>query len=245
MSGEMTPTPHIQAQYGEIAPVVLMPGDPLRAEFIAEKFLENPVCYNKVRGMLGYTGSYKGAKISIQGSGMGMPSMGIYSHELFNFYGVEGIIRIGSAGGLAEGVELNHLIVAESALTDSNYGRAFGYGEGEAFTCSPELLKAADTVKSIGTATHVGRVFTSDHFYNQPQGVLEGLVEQHGVLGVEMETAALYINAAASKKQALSILTVSDCHFKGTGLEALERQRGFSHMALAALETAVVWLTKG
>lgn len=232
------PTPHNNANKGDIAKTVLMPGDPLRARFIAENYLENPVCYNEVRGMLGFTGSYKGVRISVQGSGMGIPSIGIYSWELFNEYDVESIIRVGTAGAIADNAELRDIIIAQSASTNSNYAAQFRLPGTYAPTASWKLLSAA--VKAAGERNctyHVGNILSSDTFYDDSASLSEW--QKMGVLGVEMESAALYMNAARAGKNALCILTVSDCPLRGLSTSAEERQTSFREMMEIALETAV------
>ncbi len=232
------PTPHNNARKGDIAKVVLMPGDPLRAKYIAETFLENAVCYNTVRNMLGYTGYYKGKKISVQGSGMGMPSIGIYSYELFSEYDVDSIIRVGTIGGMAENVELRDVILAEGACTDSAYAGQYNLNGTFAPVASFDLLrKAAETAEKMGIKYHVGNILSSDKFYNDDKEASKNWLKM-GVLGVEMEAAALYMNAARLNKSALCIATVSDHIFKGTSTTAEERQTSFKDMMLIALETA-------
>ncbi len=231
-------TPHNSAEYGDIAETVLMPGDPLRAEFIAENYLDNPVCYNKVRGMLGFTGTYKGKKISVQGSGMGMPSIGIYSHELFNLYGVENIIRVGTAGAIADFVKLRDVVIAQSASTNSNYAAQYALPGTYAPTASYKLLaEAVSAAKKSGADFHVGNILSSDTFYDDSQSTAKW--QKMNVLAVEMESAALYMNAARASKNALCILTVSDCPLKGLSTSAQERQTTFKAMMEIALETAV------
>ena len=231
-------TPHNNAEKGEIAKVVLMPGDPLRAKYIAETFLENAVCYNTVRNMLGYTGYYKGKKISVQGSGMGMPSIGIYSYELFSEYDVDSIIRVGTIGGMSENVELRDVILAEGACTDSAYAGQYNLNGTFAPVASFELLrKAAEIAEKMGIKYHVGNILSSDKFYNDDKEASKNWLKM-GVLGVEMEAAALYMNAARLNKSALCITTVSDHIFKGTATTAEERQTSFKDMMLIALEVA-------
>ena len=230
-------TPHNSAKKGDIASTVLMPGDPLRAKFIAEKYLENAVCYNNVRGMLGYTGSYKGKRISVQGSGMGMPSIGIYSYELFNEYDVSNIIRVGTCGGIAEEVKLRDVIIAMGACTNSNYAAQYKLPGTFAPTASFNIVKkAVENAEKLGASYHVGNILSSDTFYDD--GETTALWQKMGVLGVEMEAAALYMNAARSGKNALCIATVSDCPLKGLSLSAEERQTTFTDMMEIALETA-------
>ena len=232
------PTPHNNAKKGDIAKVVLMPGDPLRAKYIAETFLENAVCYNTVRNMLGYTGYYKGKKMSVQGSGMGMPSIGIYSYELFSEYDVDSIIRVGTIGGMAENVELRDVILAEGACTDSAYAGQYNLNGTFAPVASFDLLrKAAETAEKMGIKYHVGNILSSDKFYNDDKEASKNWLKM-GVLGVEMEAAALYMNAARLNKSALCIATVSDHIFKRTSTTAEERQTSFKDMMLIALEAA-------
>lgn len=231
------PTPHNSAEKGEIAKTVLMPGDPLRAEFIAKTYLENPVCYNKVRGMLGFTGKYKGKEISVQGSGMGIPSMGIYSHELFTEYDVDNIIRIGTAGGIADQVNLRDVIIAMGVCTNSNFAAQFDLPGIYAPTASYKLLSRAVKAAEGKTVYHVGNVLSSDTFYDDRNSLARW--RKMNVLGVEMESAALYMNAARHGKNALCILTVSDCPLKGLSTTAEERQTSFTDMMEIALEAAV------
>lgn len=232
------PTPHNSAEKGDIAKTVLMPGDPLRAKFIAENYLEAPVCYNEVRGMLGFTGTYKGVPVSVQGSGMGIPSIGIYSWELFNEYDVENIIRVGTAGAVADSVDLRDIIIAQSASTNSNYGAQFGLPGIYAPTASWTLLSAAvKAAEEKGCVFHAGNILSSDTFYDDSESL--GKWAKMGVLGIEMESAALYMNAARAGKNALCILTVSDCPLKGLSTTAEERRTTFRDMMEIALETAV------
>lgn len=231
------PTPHIKAVQGEIASTVLMPGDPLRAKFIAEKYLSDAKCFNTVRGMLGFTGNYKGKKISIMGSGMGMPSIGIYSYELYNFYDVKNIIRIGTAGALQDNMKLKDIVIAMGASTDSNYGNHYNLGGTFAPIASYELLRNSILAsEKSGASYHVGNVLSSDVFYGE-QNFAEKW-KSMGVLAVEMESAALYMNAAKANKNALCILTVSDHLFTGESLSADERETGFCSMAEIALNSA-------
>lgn len=230
-------TPHNSAKKGDIARTVLMPGDPLRAKFIAENYLENAVCYNEVRGMLGFTGTYKGVPVSVQGSGMGMPSMGIYSHELYSEYDVENIIRIGTAGSIADNVNLRDIIIGVSASTNSNYGIQYRLPGTYAPTASWKLIAAAvKSAEEKGCPYHAGNILSSDTFYDDANSL--GDWAKMGVLAVEMESAALYMNAARAGKNALCILTVSDCPFKGLETTAEERQTSFRDMMEIALETA-------
>lgn len=232
------PTPHNNAEKNDIAKTVLMPGDPLRAKFIAENYLENPVCYNEVRGMLGYTGTYKGIRVSVQGSGMGMPSIGIYSHELFNEYGVENIIRVGTAGAISDKVNLRDVVIGMSASTNSSYAGQYRLPGTYAPTASWKLLSAAAaSAEEKGCVYHVGNIFSSDTFYDDAESLAQW--QKMGVIGIEMEAAALYMNAARAGKNALCILTVSDCPLKGLSTSAQERQTSFRDMMEIALETAL------
>ena len=231
------PTPHNGAQKGEIAKTVLMPGDPLRAKYIAETYLSDVVCYNTVRNMLGYTGYYKGKRISVQGSGMGIPSMGIYSYELFHEYDVENIIRIGSAGAIADGVQIRDIIIGMGACTNSNYAAQYQLPGTFAPVASYELLeKAVDAARKSGVNYRVGNVLSSDTFYDDSASL--GSWRKMGVLAVEMEAAALYMNAARAGKNALCLLTISDCPFTGEATTAEERQISFTQMMEIALEIA-------
>ena len=239
------PTPHIDAKPGDFGKTVLMPGDPLRAKFIAENFLESPVLVNNVRGVQGHTGTYKGVKVSVMASGMGMPAIGIYSHELFNFFDVENIIRVGSAGAIQEDIHLYDLVLAEGACTDSNYAAQFHLPGTFAPIASFELLsKAVEAAKEQGARYHVGNVNSSDVFYGDHIGVPEGLdstygLRKMGVMALEMEAAALYMNAARYGKRALCICTISDHILTGELTSAQERQTSFTTMMKVALETAV------
>ncbi len=231
------PTPHINAKEGDFARTVLMPGDPLRAKFIAETFLENAVLVNNVRGVQGYTGEYKGKRVSVMASGMGMPSIGIYSYELFNYYGVENIIRIGSAGMISQTLKVRDIVAGMSAYTNSNFGKQFGFDGNVAPSCSYQLLKAAmDAGDKLGQVPVPGAIYSSDTFYDEsaPLGKLQKL----GVLAVEMEAAALYLNAARAGKNALCLCTISDNPFTGEELSAEDRQNTFTKMMEIALEIA-------
>ena len=231
-------TPHNHANIGDIAKTVLMPGDPLRAKYIAEHYLDDIVCYNEVRGMLGFTGTYKGIPVSVQGSGMGMPSIGIYSWELYNEYGVENIIRVGTAGAIDDSVQLRDILIAMSASTNSNFAAQYRLPGTYAPTASWKLLHTAvNAAAEKGCSYHVGNVLSSDLFYDDANSLADW--QKMGVLGVEMEAAALYMNAARAGKHALSILTVSDCPLKGLSTTPEERQTAFSDMMEIALETAV------
>lgn len=230
------PTPHIGANINEIADTVLMPGDPLRAKFIAENFLTDVTCFNKVRNMLGFTGKYKDKKISVMGGGMGMPSVGIYSYELFNFYNVKKIVRIGSAGAINSKVNLKDIIIAMGACTDSNYGSQYKLDGMFAPIANFNLLKRAELcAKELGINPFVGNIFSTDVFYSDLEILHKW--DKMGVLAVEMEAAALYMNAASSGKEALCVLTVSDCPLRGLSLSSEERETGFCNMVKIALET--------
>ena len=223
-------TPHNEAASGAFAKTVLMPGDPLRAKFIAETFLENAQLVNNVRGIQGYTGTYQGTPVSVMASGMGMPSIGIYSHELFHVYDVDNIIRIGSAGAISPKLKLRDVVLAQGACTDSNYAYQYGLPGTFAPIADYELMnKAIETAKRQGTNVVVGNVLSSDVFYNADPTVNDRW-RSMGVLAVEMEAAALYMNAAQAGKNALCVLTVSDCPMKGTATTAEERQTAFTNM---------------
>ena len=234
----MIPTPHIGAKEGDFAKTVLMPGDPLRAKYIAETYLENPRLVTSVRNMLGYTGTYKGREISVMGGGMGMPSIGIYSYELFNFYGVESIIRIGSAGGFSDKLQLKDVVVGMGACTNSNYAQQYGLPGTFAPIADYDLMqKAIDIAKAQGTRVVVGNVLSSDPFYNA-DATANDKWKSMGVLCVEMEAAALYMNAAQAGKKALCLLSISDHLYTGEALSSDERQVGFGKMMEIALELA-------
>ena len=233
------PTPHNAALEGQIAKTVLMPGDPLRAQYVAEHYLENVTCFNTVRNMLGFTGTYQGQPVSVMGGGMGMPSVGIYTYELFNFYEVDQIIRIGSAGGLAEGVQLRDLVIGMGACTDSNYAAQFNMPGTYAPLADSDLLRrAVNKAEELGVPTRVGNILSTDVFYNADPTVNERWASM-GVLAVEMEAAALYLNAAYAKKHALCLLTVSDLPLSGEALSAKERQTSFTQMMEVALALAI------
>ena len=239
------PTPHINATPEDFAKTVLMPGDPLRAKFIAENFLTDAKLINNVRGIHGYTGTYKGTPVSVMASGMGMPSIGIYSYELFNFFGVDNIIRVGSAGGMNKDIKVRDIIIAQGACTDSNYAHTFNLPGTFAPIADFNLLKTAvNKADDLSLSYSVGNVLSSDVFYNDFEGVPENMTSsarwgKMGVLGVEMEAAALYMNAARSGKSALAILTVSDHLLTGESLSSEERQNSFTDMMTLSLETAV------
>lgn len=239
------PTPHINATPEDFAKTVLMPGDPLRAKFIAENFLTDAKLVNNVRGIHGYTGTYKGTPVSVMASGMGMPSIGIYSYELFNFFGVDNIIRVGSAGGMNKDIKVRDIIIAQGACTDSNYAHTFNLPGTFAPIADFNLLQTAvKKADELSLSYSVGNILSSDVFYNDFEGVPENMTSsalwgKMGVLGVEMEAAALYMNAARSGKSALAILTVSDHLLTGESLSAEERQNSFTDMMTLSLETAV------
>jgi len=226
---EQTPTPHISARKGDIAPIVIMAGDPLRAKFMADRFLDNPVQFNNVRSMLGFTGTYKGQPVSVMGHGMGMPSIGIYSYELFNFYGVKTIIRVGSAGSLHLDLHVGDLVVATGACTNSNYGAQFDLPGTFAPIADFQLTRrAVEECERMGIPYRVGNVVSSDMFYNDNPHNDQWI--KMGVLAVEMEAAALYMNAARAGARALTILTISDHILTGEETTAEERQTSFTRM---------------
>ncbi len=224
-----TPTPHIGAKFGEIAETVIMAGDPLRAKFMAEKYLENPVEFNHVRGMLGFTGTYRGKRISVMGHGMGMPSIGIYTYELYNFYGVKTVIRVGSAGSINMDLHVGDIAIAMGACTNSNYVNQYELPGTYAPIADFSLVRAAaEACERFGYNYMVGNVLSSDTFYSDnPQN---DKWMKMGVLAVEMEIAALYMNAARAGKRALGICTISDHILTGEATTAEERQTTFTHM---------------
>ena len=232
------PTAHNNAKANDFAKTVLMPGDPLRAKYIAETYLENPRQVTAVRNMFGYTGTYKGKEISVMGGGMGMPSIGIYSYELFNFYGVDQIIRIGSAGALQDHIKVMDVVIGMGACTDSNYAYQYGLPGTFAPIASFDLLrKAVDQAEKMGNVGYkVGNVASSDVFYSE-RPTMEAW-QKMGVLAVEMETAALYMNAARTGKNALTICTISDSLVTGEVTTSEERQTSFADMMKVALEIA-------
>ena len=239
------PTPHINASPADFAKTVLMPGDPLRSKFIAENFLDNAALINNVRGIHGYTGTYKGERVSVMASGMGMPSIGIYSYELFNFFGVENIMRIGSAGAMNENVKVRDIILGMGSCTDSNYVHQYHLPGTFAPVASYKMLKTcADIADEMKLSYHVGNLLSSDVFYNDEENLQENFKSLNswnkmGVLAVEMESAALYMNAARSGKNALAVCTVSDHLITGESLSAELRQNSFTDMMTLALETAI------
>lgn len=235
----LTPTPHNGAVEGDIAKTVLMPGDPLRAKFIADTYLEDVRCFNTVRNMLGYTGTYKGVPVSVMGGGMGMPSIGIYSYELFNFYGVESIIRVGSAGGIADDVQVRDVVAGMGACTNSNYAHQYRLPGTYAPIASFDLLERAVAAgREQGVELKVGNVLSSDTFYDDWDQATASW-QKMGALAVEMEAAALYMNAARANKKALCLLTISDLPLKGESLSAEERQTSFTQMMEIALAVAI------
>ena len=238
------PTPHIKATPADFAKTVLMPGDPLRSQFIAENYLTEPKLVNNVRGVQGYTGTYHGVPVSVMASGMGMPSIGIYSYELFNFFGVENIIRVGSAGGMSEEVRVRDVVVGMGACTNSNFAVQYRLPGTFSAICSFPLLKACvEEADKMGIRYHVGNILSSDTFYMDQDGLrpVDGAAHVWGKMGVlseEMEAAALYMNAARCGKNALAICTVSNHLITGEETTAEERQTSFTAMMELALRTA-------
>ena len=239
MDRERFYTPHIKATPDDFAKTVLMPGDPKRAEFIAKNFLDGALLVNDVRGIQGYTGSYKGERVSVMASGMGIPSIGIYSYELYNFFGVENIMRIGSIGGMAKEVKLRDIIIGMGACTTSNFAVQYGLEGSFAPIADYKMMRIAiEEAERIGASYHVGNILSSDIFYNDNKSANDKWCAL-GVLGVEMEAAGLYMNAARSGKKALAICTVSDHIYTGESLSADERQSSFTEMMEIALNTAI------
>lgn len=238
------PTPHISATPEDFAKTVLMPGDPLRAKFIAENFLTDAKLVNNVRGIQGYTGTFEGARVSVMASGMGMPSIGIYSYELYNFFGVENIMRIGSAGALDPDIKVRDIVMGMGASTNSNFAAQYRLPGTFSAICSFDMLKTCVSVADeMGTRYKVGNLLSSDTFYNYETGVSEtqtanALWTKMGISAIEMEAAALYMNAARCKKNALAICTISDHLVTGEATTAEERQNSFTEMMLLALRTA-------
>jgi purine-nucleoside phosphorylase len=231
---------HIGAQPGDIAERVLLPGDPMRAKWIAETFLKDPVCYTQVRGMLGFTGTWQGVPVSVQGSGMGMPSASIYTHELINEYGARSLIRIGSCGALSQDLNLGDVIAAIGSATDSNMNRVrfdglIDYAPVADFSL---LRTAADVADRRGVALRVGPILAADAFYTDRPDLYDTLAD-YGVLAVEMESAAIYTIAARYGARALTILTVSDHIKRGEKMAAAQREQGFSDMVQIGLDTAI------
>lgn len=232
------PTAHNSAQKGQFAKTVLMPGDPLRAQFIAETFLKDAQLVNNVRGIHGYTGTYEGVLVSVMASGMGAPSIGIYSHELYHFYDVDNIIRIGSAGAMSPDLKLMEVVAAQAACFNSNYPAQFRMPGTFAPIASFELLESAvAAARKMGVGMHVGNVLSSDVFYDASNSTMDWA--RMGVLCAEMETVALYCNAAEAHKRALALLTISDSLVTGEELPAQDRQTGFTQMMKIALQVAV------
>lgn len=236
---EFKGTPHNSAKLGDIAKTVLMPGDPLRAKFIADTFLEDVKQFNNVRGMMGFTGTYKGVPVSVMGSGMGMPSIGIYSYELFNFYGVENIIRVGSAGAFVPELELFDVVLTEAAYSKSTYAEcAFGYKEDLQYP-SKELNRALEkSADDLGKKVHKGIIHSSDNFYSDPRVMAASKVD-YKLLCAEMESFALFANARYLGKNAACVLTISDSIVKKTETTAEERQTAFTDMMEIALNAAI------
>lgn len=233
------PTPHINAAPEDFAKTVLMPGDPLRSKFIAENFLTDARLINNVRGIQGYTGTYEGKRVTVMASGMGMPSIGIYSYELYHIFGVENIMRIGSAGSIQMDVKVRDIVMAMGASTNSGYARQFQIPGTYAPVADYGMLKqAAAEAERVGASYHVGNVLSSDTFYDD-QADANDYWQKMGILCIEMETAALYMNAARAGKRALGIFTVSDHILTGEALSAEERQTSFTQMMEIALHTAV------
>lgn len=242
---ELYPTPHINATPDDFAETVLMPGDPLRAKFIAENFLTDARLVNNVRCIHGYTGAYDGKRISVMASGMGMPSIGIYSYELYNFFGVKNIMRIGSAGAISPDIRVRDIVIGMGACTNSSFARQYRLPGTFAPICSYEMLRACtETAEQMGCRFHVGNLLSSDTFYNDEDGIDDSqkssaLWSKMGVMAIEMEAAALYMNAARCGKNALAICTVSDHILTGEATTAEERQNSFTEMMELALKTAV------
>ena len=229
---------------GEIAKTVLMPGDPLRSKFIAETFLTDPVLVNNVRGVQGYTGTWKGVPVTVMASGMGIPSIGIYSWELFNFYDVDNIIRVGSAGGLCDDLQLMDVVAGAGACTDSNYAHQFGLNGTFAPIADFDLLSAAvEAAKEQGVKLHVGNVLSADNFYSDGSDSPD-LWKKMGVLATEMEAAGLYMNAARAGKRALGLFTISDHLYRPEQLTSEERQNSFRQMITIALDTAAIMASR-
>ena len=239
------PTPHINCTPSDFAKTVLMPGDPLRAKFIAENFLESPRLVNNVRGIQGYTGRFEGEKISVMASGMGMPSIAIYSHELYSAFGVENIVRIGSAGAMQEQIRVRDIVLGAGACTNSRMAENFRLPGTFAPIASFDLLqKTVNEAEKMGLRYHVGNLLSSDTFYNDEEGLRPeetslGAFGKMGVMAVEMEAAALYMNAARLGKKALAICTISDHLITGEATTAEERQTSFTDMMMLALRASL------
>lgn len=232
------PTPHINATPADIAPVVLMPGDPLRAKFIAENYLDAPRLFNNVRGVQGYTGSYRGSRVSVMASGMGIPSIGIYSYELYNFFGVDSIIRVGSAGSMREDIKIRDIVIGQGACTNSAYIKQFHLdGQYAPIADFSLLCSAVEASEQAGARYHVGNLLSADTFYDDDPE-MNARWRRLGVMAVEMEAAGLYINAARAGRRALAICTISDSLISHELTTAEERQNSFTQMMEIALETA-------
>lgn len=232
-------TPHINADPEDFAKTVLMPGDPLRSKFIAENFLTNAKLVNNVRGIQGYTGEYKGKRVSVMASGMGMPSIGIYSYELYHFFGVENIMRIGSAGAMREDIHVRDIVFGQGACTNSDYARQYQLAGTYAPICDYDLLSTAiEEAKGLGATYHIGNLLSSDTFYSDNADENDGW-RRMGVMAVEMEAAALYMNAARAGKRALAMCTISDHLLTGEATTAKERENSFTQMMEIALNTAI------
>jgi purine-nucleoside phosphorylase len=240
MSNPHIPTPHIEAKFGEIAKTVLMPGDPLRAKFIAETYLDNPVCFNKVRGMLGFTGTYKGKEISVMGSGMGIPSIGIYSHELFNFYDVDNIIRIGTCGGFGEDIGVQDVILANKAYSFSSYAKVQSNYQ-EKFTTPSNLLNETiiKTANELGEELKLVNIASGDCFYTFKAEVYETFDPSYDVKAGEMESFGLFANAKLANKNAACLLTVSDKRDTEEAISSTDREKSLTAMFKIALESAI------
>lgn len=233
-------TAHIQAEFGEIAKTVLMPGDPLRAKYIANKYLENPIQFNSVRNMLGYTGIYRGEKISVMGSGMGMPSIGIYSYELFSQYEVDTIIRIGSAGSYAENIKIYDVVLGKSAYSESSYAMVqSGYNKNKTYPSEKLNSYISEKAIELNITIHEACIHSSDVFYVKGGTDYKKLVQDHGCACVEMESFALFHNAQVLGKNAACLLTISDSFITEENISAEERQTSFDTMMILALESAI------
>lgn len=233
-------TAHNEAEKGEIARIVLMPGDPLRARHIAQTYLDQPVQFNAVRGMLGYTGEYRGRKVSVMGSGMGMPSIGIYSYELFRFYDVDAIIRVGSAGAYVSELNLFDLVLADSAWSESTYALAQSGESQDVQQPDPQLNEIIrSAAHKLQVPLHEGRIHSSDVFYHEQDELAR--YRSHGCVCVEMESFALFHNARVCGKQAACLLTISDSLISGVQTSAAQRERAFGQMMETALESARMW----
>lgn len=235
------PTPHIQVtEEGVIAKTVLMAGDPLRVKYMADHILEEPVLFNTIRNMFGYTGYYKGKKVSVMGSGMGMPSIGIYSYELFNHYGVERIIRIGTAGSYTADCKVFDMVVAKDAFSESNFAYQQDCSTYHRIDASPKLTNTIlETAKELGKKVHYGTIHSSDVFYRDGKSEYEKLNAEQGCLAIEMESFALFHNARVSHKEAACIVTISDSFVSHQATTAEQRQNSFTEMMILALETAI------